>query len=253
MNRREFHNAALVSLATAMGGSLGQAQETETGQSESTGPWNLPSKTFGGMQFWADQLFFHDWRIQRNAVTGHCRLLDTNGWRHAWGSFEECRAKLDQIRRAKQLSPMQGAGVLVMHGLGRTRNSMKKMAAMLHDQGKYTVFNVTYPSTRYIIAEHARSLARIIQSLEGITQINFVCHSLGNLIVRYWLAESGAEEGGLQSDQRIQRMVMLGPPNHRPELASTAAKIDFTGQIGGKTLAQLSKGWDQLEPHLATP
>ena len=35
-----------------------------------------PVPTLGGMQFWADELFFHQWRIQRNVITGHCRLLD---------------------------------------------------------------------------------------------------------------------------------------------------------------------------------
>ncbi|MGQ9575532.1 MAG: hypothetical protein ACUVUC_09450 [Thermoguttaceae bacterium] len=31
--------------------------------------------TLGGKQFWADELLFHQWRIQRNVLTGHCRLL----------------------------------------------------------------------------------------------------------------------------------------------------------------------------------
>ena len=36
----------------------------------------FPSKTTGGRQIWTDQLVFHDWRIQKNSLTGHFRLLD---------------------------------------------------------------------------------------------------------------------------------------------------------------------------------
>ena len=36
----------------------------------------IPLPTMGGKQFWADELFFHQWRIQRNVLTGHYRLLD---------------------------------------------------------------------------------------------------------------------------------------------------------------------------------
>ena len=50
---------------------------------------NLISKTGGGKQFWADVWFFHDWRIQRHALTGHYRLLDGN----------ESPARLGHVRR----------------------------------------------------------------------------------------------------------------------------------------------------------
>ena len=253
MNRREFHTVAAAVLASTAGGPLLPAGPPEPNGLPSTGNWNLPIKTLGGKQFWADQLFFHGWRIQKNSVSGHHRLLDDKDIRYAWGSFEQCQTKLDQIRRAQNLPPMQGKAVVVIHGLGRSRSSMIKMAAMLRQRGKYTVFNVSYPSTRYEVAEHAKSLARVIESLDGITEINFVCHSLGNLIVRHWLGDVRDEKTGRRGDQRIRRMVMLGPPNHQPKLAATAAQLDFTGQIGGKTLAQLAKNWHQLEPHLATP
>ncbi len=48
-------------------------------------PPNLPAKTLGGTQFWSDVLVQRDWRIQRNAWTGHCRLLDGQNVRRAWG------------------------------------------------------------------------------------------------------------------------------------------------------------------------
>ena len=36
----------------------------------------LNEQTLGGVLLWGDELFFHDWRIQRHVITGHCRLLD---------------------------------------------------------------------------------------------------------------------------------------------------------------------------------
>ena len=33
-------------------------------------------KTLGGRQLWGDVAVFHDWRIQKNILTGHYRLLD---------------------------------------------------------------------------------------------------------------------------------------------------------------------------------
>ena len=59
-----------------------------------TGRINAVTPTLGGKQFWGDELFFHRWRIQRNSLDGHCRLLDERNCRRAWGTFEQCQAKL---------------------------------------------------------------------------------------------------------------------------------------------------------------
>src|SRR5687767_707958 len=37
-------------------------------------PLNLKSPTLGGKFYWADELVYHDWRIQRHADEGHYRL-----------------------------------------------------------------------------------------------------------------------------------------------------------------------------------
>src|SRR3989304_9434008 len=68
--------------------------------------------TLGGKQFWADELFFHKWRIQRNVFTGHYRLLDENNRRHAWGTFDQCREILEKIKHQRHLPPMKGKAVI---------------------------------------------------------------------------------------------------------------------------------------------
>lgn len=47
-----------------------------------TAPLNLPTYTFGGTEIWGDELFYGKWRIQRNVLTNHCRLLDPDNLRH---------------------------------------------------------------------------------------------------------------------------------------------------------------------------
>ena len=52
---------------------------------------NLPSlpninfPTMGGTVFWNDLAEVNGWRVQRNNITGHCRILDADDVRHAWG------------------------------------------------------------------------------------------------------------------------------------------------------------------------
>jgi pimeloyl-ACP methyl ester carboxylesterase len=219
----------------------------------STGYPNAVTPTLGGLQFWADELFFHDWHIQRNVFTGHCRLLSGANLRYAWGTFDECRAKLDEIKQKRGLGPMRGPGVVVLHGLMRTCGAMSKMCRMLGDQGGYSVFNVSYASTRGTVADHARSLDKVLQSLEGIDEINFVAHSLGNLVIRHYLADHTNPEAGLRPDPRIRRIVMLGPPNRGAQLAEALAGVGAFHLVAGASASQLARDWNALEARLATP
>ena len=87
-------------------------------------PLNVPLPTMGGKQFWADELFFHQWHIQRNVLTGHYRLSDEEDIRRAWGTLADCRTALEQIKREQHLPPMRGKAVILLHGLFRSHDSM---------------------------------------------------------------------------------------------------------------------------------
>src|SRR5205085_6645020 len=126
----------------------------------------------------------------RNDVTGHYRLLDPADVRRAWGTPEQCRAAFDQLKIAEKTPPLAGRAVITLHGLGRTRDHMDAIGTQLEKQGGFTWINVSYASTRRSLDDHAKSLARIIEGLEGIDEIDFVCHSLGNLVVRRYLGEA---------------------------------------------------------------
>jgi pimeloyl-ACP methyl ester carboxylesterase len=239
---------------------------------------NVQLPTLGGMQFWGDELIFHQWRIQRNAIDGHYRLLDETDRRHAWGSFEQCRAVLEKIKREQNLPPMRGRAVIVLHGLGGSRMIMKSLERYLREKGKLQVFSVGYPSTQGSVGEHAKSLARLIDGLEGIDEIDFVAHSLGNIIIRHYLqdvkvrekndklhlAGSGTaaltpaaspvkEEGSKRKQPRFRRMVMLGPPNHGSTMALLVSEPKLLQTVGGKSAAELGRDWDHLQGKLAIP
>lgn len=212
---------------------------------------NLPSPTLGGMQFWGDELFFQKWRIQTNVLTGHCRLLDEQNVRHAWGTFDECLAALNAVKRGRNLPPMQGRAVVVLHGLADTRMSMEPLCELLEKKGQYVAFNVTYPSTRQGIAEHAERLARILKRLDGIEHIDLVGHSLGNIVIRRWLADQAVE--GRRVDARIKRIVMIGPPNHGSEIAETLGKGRLFKFVLGEAGQGLGPHWEVEEDKLAVP
>ena len=213
----------------------------------------IPMPTMGGQQFWSDELFFHQWRIQQNSLLHHFRLLDGNGMRHASGSYDQCLAVLQGIKRKRNLPPMEGKAVIVLHGLGRSHSNMETMAKYLRDKGGYTVFNVTYPSMQRDVGQHALSLAHIIENLDGITEINFVAHSLGNLVVRHYLGDQTDPQHGHWPDRRIRRFVMLGPPNQGSIIAAMLADNKIFEFVAGPSGQQLGAQWAQIRPHLVTP
>ena len=211
------------------------------------------SANLGGKQFWADELFFHAWRIQRNVVSGHSRLLDGNNIRHAWGTFDQCHDKLAELRTKRELPPMKGPALVLLHGLGRTRSSMSPLAKYLKKNVGYTTFNVGYPSTRRGIADHAKALANIIENLDGIERIDLVGHSMGNIVIRRYLADQTDDSTGRKPDPRIKRIVMLGPPNHGSAIAESLKDNGLFTAVTGKPGQELGREWVWVEADLATP
>ena len=168
------------------------------------------------------------------ASSGTCSPDTAGCWtstnlRHASGTYDECLAALEQIKHDRHLPPMKGKAVVVLHGLGRSRASMDSLCQYLREKGGYEVFNVEYPSTQYDMAEHARSLRHIIDNLHGIEEINFVGHSMGNIVIRHYLGDLARQDPTKQSPNaaaadrrakaRFGRFVMLAPPNQGALLA----------------------------------
>lgn len=205
---------------------------------------NLTMKTFGGRQFWTDRYFFREWKIQKNVLTGHHRLLDGKDVRHASGSFETCLATLEEIKKKRKLEPMSGKAVILIHGLIRSSKSMARMRVPFEKDG-YLVFGFDYASTQHSIVDAAGHLREAIASLDGVEEINFVVHSMGGLVVRTYLKDG--------ADPRIQRMVMLGVPNQGAALADIAKDWQLFKTLFGPSGQELVTDGKGLIKNLPTP
>lgn len=94
--------------------------------------------------------------------------------------------------------------VVVVHGMGRSRLAMSRMAHSLEREG-YRVLNWGYSSTSDSIPVLGEALARRVAREAGGSRVHFVGHSLGNILVRWALTHHPPE--------RVGRVVMLAPPN----------------------------------------
>jgi len=54
---------------------------------------NIPFPTMGGKVFWNTLEEHGGWKLQQNMLTRHCRILDPNNVRRAWGASEEAMRK----------------------------------------------------------------------------------------------------------------------------------------------------------------
>jgi pimeloyl-ACP methyl ester carboxylesterase len=210
--------------------SLEEAQSPKQSKSSVRG---IVMKTLGGRQFWGDVKFFRGWRIQQNVFTEHYRLLDPKDSRHAFGSYKACCDKLDEIKVKLKLPPMSGKAVIAIHGITRSSKTYHAMRPALEKDG-YMVVGFDYPSTQIDIQQAAGYLNRVIQSLDGIEEIDFVVHSLGGLVARSWFKE--------HFDLRVKRMVMLGTPNRGAEMADMLRKNAAFRLIMGPAGQQLVTG-----------
>jgi len=196
---------------------------------------NLQLPTLGGVQLWTDAFWYADWRIQEHVYTGHFRLLDPADQRIAWGTREACRARFEAERTRRSLSLESSHLVVLLHGLGRSRQSLQVLKAELAKAG-FAVAAAGYPSTRGSIAEHAAGLESLLASLDDVERVSFVTHSLGGIVVRKALASS---ESVWRQRLQLGRVVMLAPPNQGSELARSLSTFSPFRALAGPSAEEL--------------
>ena len=126
--------------------------------------------------------------------------------------------------------------VVLLHGLGRISNSMGELETKLGPAG-YSVANIHYPSRSHpvdVLAEDAvgRGLAQCRST--GARRIHFITHSLGGILLRYYVTGHVIEELG--------RVVMLGPPNQGSQIVDGLLAVPGFRFIGGPAGVTLGTG-----------
>lgn len=141
------------------------------------------------------------------------------------------------------ISPSK-ACVILLHGLNRSSDSLAKMARSLETQG-YSVWNKSYPSRERPIAELAQiAIEPALEFCEenGIQHIHFVTHSLGGILVRYYLQDNAIKNLG--------RIVMLAPPNRGSEIVDKLKTYKIYQFINGPAGQQLGTDANSLPNQL---
>lgn len=184
-----------------------------------------------GTQLWADVRWRGGWRIQSHWALPISRLLDPDGHLERRGSLSECARMLDRLQPVAD--PPEHL-VVIVHGLGRTRYSMRLVDQALRGAG-FTTARLDYPSTRRTIEAHAETIARLLDHVPTPAKLSFVTHSLGGLIVRQLL---GRESSWGQS---LHRILMLAPPNQGASLA-VALDGSVLRTVMGPSFSQLVEG-----------
>ncbi|MEM7452822.1 MAG: alpha/beta fold hydrolase [Planctomycetota bacterium] len=252
-NNKEHNTTCLECRQVVFVSTYQGTQENEPERQPRGGMWNLAMPTRGGQQFWTDVRNSGGWRVQRNSVTGHHRLIDAGNVRRAWGSREHCEHQLNQAVENGQVTRYSGKVVVLLHGLLRSRRSLSDLDAFLSENG-YQVVPFEYASTRDPISVHAASLRQLIDELgPDVTEINFVGHSMGNIVLRHYLQDTTDSVTGRQGDPRIGRIVMLGPPNQGSGMAKILQNSFLYAVITGAPGAELGETFDSLAESLAIP
>ena len=128
--------------------------------------------------------------------------------------------------------------VVFLHGLARTSASMEKVAEAFEESG-YAVANVNYPSTRYPIEELAPlAIEAGLAECPPESVIHFVTHSLGGILVRYYLEQ--------QEISNLGRVLMLAPPNQGSEVVDRFRDFPGFKAINGPAGLQLGTGAESV-------
>jgi len=227
---------------------------------------NVVTPTLGGDVFWRDLAECCGWRIQQNAIFSNCRILDSENYRHAWGSLgylEELLLGNPPSRLSNyaepgyrfykypaEKTPRRGV-VILLHGLGNRAHNMSGMAKKAAAAG-YDALNYDYPTFAEHISTHGQRFLNAFRTeLADIPpgeDIFFLTHSLGGIIVRVALAKMTPAEC-----ERIKGIVMMAPPNRGSYWPDVLIKaMPSAGELS-KTLGDLRTAPDSPVNQIPPP
>lgn len=137
--------------------------------------------------------------------------------------------------------------VILLHGLARSTRSLGKLATRLASQG-YSVVNLEYPTLKRPIEFLADTVLHAeVERLRRFSpaKIHFVTHSIGGIVVRYYLQHHPLENMG--------RVVMLSPPNQGSELVDQMKRIPLIEKLLSPAARELGTDQESLPAKLGRP
>jgi pimeloyl-ACP methyl ester carboxylesterase len=141
-------------------------------------------------------------------------------------------------------------GVVLLHGISRTALSFRKMQLALERAG-FATLNLDYASRRKALEGLAEDIDPAIQHFADRVDgsIHFVCHSMGGLLARVYIAR--------HRPKHLGRVVMLGTPNSGSEVADRLKNIAvyraFFGPAGQQLGTQRNAAIEALFPPVDYP
>jgi pimeloyl-ACP methyl ester carboxylesterase len=137
------------------------------------------------------------------------------------------------------------SGVVLLHGLAGTSRLLRKMERALQRAGHATL-NLDYASRKRTIEALVEDIhPAIAEFSESVGDLHFVTHSMGGLLARAYLAR--------HRPRRLQRVVMLGPPNNGSEVADLLKDIAPYRAFFGPAGQQLGTQQNELLAGLPPP
>ena len=146
------------------------------------------------------------------------------------------RRETRRLRRMRDEGRRHGELVVLLHGLGRTRHSMRRLEKALVANG-FHAERIGYRSTSADTSELADRVWGHVAPVAGqFEQVHFVTHSMGGILTRRILERHAPENLG--------RVVMLAPPNQGSEVVDNLGQSGFVRWVMGPAFCELGTGPD---------